>query len=205
MPKPYPKEFREGALALVREGRPAAQVTRELGIADSCIRNWIKQDQLERDDGLTSAEREELRELRKRVRRLEQEKDILRKAAAFFAGRRPGERFQAHRRGEGESSGLGALRAARRLALRGSMPGSDGCRLTGSSLTCGCSSRSRRSTRRIVVSTVRPGPCRVAARSWDPRVAQARRAAHGAGRDLRARPQAPRGAPRSASRASGRR
>lgn len=88
MPKPYPKEFREGALALVREGRPAAQVARDLGIADSCIRNWIRQDQLdrhERDDGLMSAEREELRELRKRVRRLEQEKDILRKAAAFFA------------------------------------------------------------------------------------------------------------------------
>jgi transposase len=88
MPKPYPKEFREGALALVREGRSAAEVARELGIADSCIRNWIKRDQLdrhERDDGLTSAEREELRELRKRVRRLEQEKDILRKAASFFA------------------------------------------------------------------------------------------------------------------------
>jgi transposase len=88
MPKPYPKEFREGALALVREGRPAALVARELGIADSCIRNWVKQDQLdrhERDDGLTSAEREELRELRKRVGRLEQEKDILRKAASFFA------------------------------------------------------------------------------------------------------------------------
>jgi transposase len=88
MPKPYPKEFREGALALVRDGRPAAQVARELGIADSCIRNWIKRDQLdrrERDDGVTSAEREELRELRRRVRRLEQEKDILRKAAAFFA------------------------------------------------------------------------------------------------------------------------
>lgn len=88
MPKPYPREFREGALALVRDGRPAAQVARELGIADSCIRNWIRQDQLdrhERDGGLTSAEREELKELRKRVRRLEQEKDILRKAAAFFA------------------------------------------------------------------------------------------------------------------------
>jgi transposase len=88
MPKPYPKEFREGALALVREARSAAEVARELGIADSCIRNWIKRDQLdrhERDDGLTSAEREELRELRKRVRRLEQEKDILRKAASFFA------------------------------------------------------------------------------------------------------------------------
>lgn len=77
MPRPYSVEFREGALALVRDGRPAVRVARvawELGIADSCIRSWIEQDQLdrrERDDGLTSAEREELRELRKRVRRLE--------------------------------------------------------------------------------------------------------------------------------------
>jgi transposase len=88
MPRPYPKEFREGAVALVRDGRAVADVARELGIADSCLRNWLKRDQLdrrERDDGLTSAEREELRDLRKRVRRLEQEKEILRKAAAFFA------------------------------------------------------------------------------------------------------------------------
>jgi transposase len=88
MPRPYPREFREGAIALVRDGRPVTDVARELGIADSCLRNWLKRDQLdrrERDDGVTSAEREELRELRKRVRRLEQEKEILRKAAAFFA------------------------------------------------------------------------------------------------------------------------
>lgn len=89
MPRPYPKEFREGAVQLVREGeRPIAEIARELGIAESCLRNWLKRDQLdrrERDDGLSSAEREELRELRRRVRRLEQEKEILRKAAAFFA------------------------------------------------------------------------------------------------------------------------
>ncbi len=89
MPRPYPKEFREGAVQLARQGeRPIAVVAKELGIADSCLRNWLKQDQLdrrERDDGLGTREREELRDLRRRVRRLEQEKEILRKAAAFFA------------------------------------------------------------------------------------------------------------------------
>ncbi len=89
MPRPYPKEFREGAIALARQGeRPIAEIARELGIAESCLRNWLKQDQLdrrERDDGLSTREREELGDLRRRVRRLEQEKEILRKAAAFFA------------------------------------------------------------------------------------------------------------------------
>jgi transposase len=89
MPRPYPKEFREGAVQLARQGeRPVADIAQELGIAESCLRNWLKRDQLdrrERDDGLTTAEREELRELRRRLRRLEQEKEILRKAAAFFA------------------------------------------------------------------------------------------------------------------------
>ena len=89
MPRPYPREFREGALDLVRRGdRPVGEVARELGIAESCLRRWMKQNQLdrrERDDGLTSAEREELRRLRRENARLKQEKEILRKAAAFFA------------------------------------------------------------------------------------------------------------------------
>jgi transposase len=89
MPRPYPKEFREGALQLVREGeRSIVQIARDLGIAESCLRRWIKQAELDtgrRDDGLTSSEREELRRLRRENARLKQEKEILRKAAAFFA------------------------------------------------------------------------------------------------------------------------
>ncbi len=89
MPRPYPKEFREGALQLVREGeRPIAEIAHSLGIAESCLRRWIKQAELdrgERDDGLTSGDREELRRLRRENARLKQEKEILRKAAAFFA------------------------------------------------------------------------------------------------------------------------
>jgi transposase len=89
MPKAYPREFKQGAVALVRQGeRPVREIAQELGIAESCLRRWIRQEQLdvgERNDGLSSGDREELIELRRRVRRLEQEKEILRKAAAFFA------------------------------------------------------------------------------------------------------------------------
>ncbi len=91
MPKtrhPYPEQFRVEAVGLVRGGRSIPDVAESLGISPQSLRNWVKQaqlDQRERDDGLTSAEREELRELRRRVKRLEQERDILKRAAAFFA------------------------------------------------------------------------------------------------------------------------
>jgi transposase len=89
MPRPYPKEFRDGAVQLARRGeRSIKDIAQDLGIAESCLRNWLKQDQVdrrERDDGLTSKEREELKALRRENARLRQEKEILRKAAAFFA------------------------------------------------------------------------------------------------------------------------
>ncbi len=91
MPKsrpPYPLEFRREAVGMVRSGRKVRDVAEALGVTEQSLRNWVKQDQLdrrERDDGLTSAEREELRELRRRVKRLEQERDLLKRAAAFFA------------------------------------------------------------------------------------------------------------------------
>jgi transposase len=91
MPKskpPYPEQFRREAVELVRQGRSIPDVAQSLGMSGQSLRNWVRQEQLdrrERDDGLTSVEREELRDLRKRVKRLEQERDILKRATALFA------------------------------------------------------------------------------------------------------------------------
>jgi transposase len=85
---PYPEEFRREAVQMVRSGRRPSDVATSLGVTEQSLRNWVKRDQLERrerDDGLTLAERDELRELRRKVKRLEQERDLLKRAAAFFA------------------------------------------------------------------------------------------------------------------------
>lgn len=73
---------------MVRSGRPVPEVAEALGVSAQSLRNWVRQTQLdrhERDDGLTSAERDELRRLRKENARLKQERDLLKRAAAFFA------------------------------------------------------------------------------------------------------------------------
>jgi transposase len=85
---PYPDDFRREAVELVRSGRSIRSVAEGLGVSQQTLRNWVKQTQLdlrERDDGLTSDEREELRHLRREVARLKQEHDILKRATAFFA------------------------------------------------------------------------------------------------------------------------
>ena len=86
---PYPEPFRREAVALVRSSEKSIpQLAAELGVSPQSLRNWIKQSELdrgERRDGLSSDEREELRRLRRENRRLAQERDILKKAAAFFA------------------------------------------------------------------------------------------------------------------------
>ncbi|SRR5712692_10116732 len=87
--RPYPPEFRAEAVRLVREGgRQSVQLAQELGCSGESIRNWMKQADIDagrRHDGLTNEEREELRRLRREVRVLQQEREILKKAAAFFA------------------------------------------------------------------------------------------------------------------------
>ncbi|WP_423716940.1 IS3 family transposase [Actinomycetospora cinnamomea] len=90
MPAPHPPEFRRRAVELARKGgeQPVAAIAKDLGISESCLRNWMAQ--ADADDGtntdrLTSKERAELAELRKDKRRLEVEKEILKRAAAYFA------------------------------------------------------------------------------------------------------------------------
>jgi transposase len=91
MPKthaPYAPEYRQQILELARSGRSAEELAKEFEPTAQCIRNWIKQDELDRgqrQDGLTSEEKAELVHLRKENKQLKLEREILAKAAAWFA------------------------------------------------------------------------------------------------------------------------
>ena len=85
---PYPAEFREQIIALAHAGRGIEDLAREFEPCAATIHGWVKQadrDGGHRTDGLTSQEREDLRRLRRENRQLRQERDILAKAAAWFA------------------------------------------------------------------------------------------------------------------------
>lgn len=92
---PYPREFRKEAVRLVKAGeKPKSQIARDLGVSVWSLARWVDQADIDAGEreGLTIDEREELRRLRRENRILREEREILKKAAAFFAqetGRRP--------------------------------------------------------------------------------------------------------------------
>jgi transposase len=88
MPGPYPLEFRREAVALLNSsGKTVPQLAGELGISPQSLRNWARQLDVDagKADGLSSDERDELRRLRRELKVVTEEREILKKAAAFFA------------------------------------------------------------------------------------------------------------------------
>ena len=90
MPKPYPKEFREDVVRVARNREPGVhlkQIAADFGISESCLTNWMKAADVEEGvkPGTTPAENADLREARKRIRLLEQENEVLRRAAAYLS------------------------------------------------------------------------------------------------------------------------
>lgn len=85
-PSRYPEEFRREAVELYRSSdRPRAEVARSLGISDGSLATWVKAAREEAESGLDADERAELERLRNENRELRMDREILRKAAAYFA------------------------------------------------------------------------------------------------------------------------
>ena len=88
MPKPYPKEFRDDVVAVARKGEaPLNQIAKDFGISEGCLHGWMKKADIADGarPGPTAAESAELREAKKRIRLLEQEAEVMRRAVAYLA------------------------------------------------------------------------------------------------------------------------
>ncbi len=90
MPKPYPREFRDDVVRVARsreDGVSIKQIAADFGVSETCLQNWLRAADVEdgKKPGMSVSESAELRELRKRNRLLEQENEVLRKAAAYLA------------------------------------------------------------------------------------------------------------------------
>lgn len=88
MPKAFPDQFRRDVVAVARRREaPLSQIAKDFGISQSCLQRWLKIADIDEGvrDGISTAERTELRELRKRNKTLEQENYILRRAAAYLS------------------------------------------------------------------------------------------------------------------------
>ena len=90
MPRPYPREFREDVIRVARNRGPGVHlkdVATDFGISESCLNGWLHKADVEDGvrPGVTEAEHAENRELRRRLRLLEQENEVLRRAAAYLS------------------------------------------------------------------------------------------------------------------------
>ena len=88
MPKAFPVEFRRDVVAVARRGEaPISRIAKDFGISKSCLQRWLKIADVEDGvkPGVTQADAAELREAKKRIRLLEQENEILRRAAAYLS------------------------------------------------------------------------------------------------------------------------
>jgi transposase len=88
MPKPYPVEFRRDVVAVARKREaPLSQIAKDFGISDACLHNWLKKADVEDGltPGLTQKDALELREAKKRIRLLEQEAEVMRRAVAYLS------------------------------------------------------------------------------------------------------------------------
>ena len=90
VPKAYPREFRDDVVAVAQRREPGVtirEIADDFGISETCLQNWLRQADVEagRKPGATASESAELRELRKRNRLLEQENEVLRRAAAYLS------------------------------------------------------------------------------------------------------------------------
>jgi transposase len=88
MAKAYPREFRDDVVAVARKGQsPLKQIAKDFGISEGCLHGWLKKADVEDGNrpGVTASEQGELREARKRIRLLEQENKVLRRAPAYLS------------------------------------------------------------------------------------------------------------------------
>ncbi len=88
MAKAYPKEFRDDVVAVARKGQaPLSQIAKDFGISEGTLSNWLKKADVEDGNrpGVTEKQSVEVRELKKRNRLLEQENEVLRRAAAYLS------------------------------------------------------------------------------------------------------------------------
>jgi len=90
MPKPYPREFREDVIRVARNREPDVllkDIAADFGISESCLANWLKAADVEDGikPGTTGADNEELKAAKRRIRLLEQENEVLRRAAAYLS------------------------------------------------------------------------------------------------------------------------